>query len=259
MVPNELILLTDQSLRVLNRCISENNGQIPPRSVLRQIIGNDEPVVHRWLSAFHRRHGSASATSDVIEAILQVRENVLQPEALFDLILSGPEVADVPTCGTLPTIHHLIHQAESEFLICDYAIFGARSVFQHLSEALDRIPSLRVRLILNVFPKESHGDGGDSFDEFRKEILDHHWLGKRIPEIYVDPRSASRDRATKASMHAKCFVADQTAALVTSANLTDAAHQKNIEAGIVVRYQPMVRRLVQYFNTLIEEGVLRKL
>jgi phosphatidylserine/phosphatidylglycerophosphate/cardiolipin synthase-like enzyme len=43
---------------------------------------------------------------------------------------------------------------------------------------------------------------------------------------------------------------DRRAALVTSANFTEAAQERNIEVGVVVRHAPLVARLVEYFVAL---------
>ena len=58
-------------------------------------------------------------------------------------------------------------------------------------------------------------------------------------------------------MHAKCIAVDPRVALITSANFTEAAQGRNIEAGVLVRHKPTVRRLVAYFEGLVERGDLR--
>ena len=46
------------------------------------------------------------------------------------------------------------------------------------------------------------------------------------------------------------MIVDRRIAVVTSANFTEAAHTKNIEAGILIRYEPLVQRLSDYFLAL---------
>jgi len=43
---------------------------------------------------------------------------------------------------------------------------------------------------------------------------------------------------------------DRRVALITSANFTEAAQKKNIEAGVLIRYEPFVMRLHNYFEGL---------
>ncbi|MBN2033991.1 MAG: hypothetical protein JW836_11995 [Deltaproteobacteria bacterium] len=57
------------------------------------------------------------------------------------------------------------------------------------------------------------------------------------------------DFSTRAILHAKCVVADRRTALVSSANFTEAAQTSNIEAGVLITYEPFVRRISEYFET----------
>jgi phosphatidylserine/phosphatidylglycerophosphate/cardiolipin synthase-like enzyme len=258
MIPSSILHLSSDALRSLKSYIAEENNEVPSRGILRQILGSEAHAIHDWLVEFRQTYGMFRPALEVVDAILQSRENHPTPESLFDLILSGPELKDVPTCETLPTIHHLIHEAKSEILICDYAVFGAESIFVHLREAISQKPELRVRLILHLFPDTAIKDEKSALTAFRDEFLRKHWKAERSPEIYVDPRSLNSDTSTRASMHAKCFVGDSAYALITSANLTDAGHRRNIEAGVAVKYPPMVKRLIAYFDGLIDEGILRR-
>jgi len=43
---------------------------------------------------------------------------------------------------------------------------------------------------------------------------------------------------------------------VTSANFTEAAQSRNIEAGVIFRQTNQVRRLRDYFDGLIQQGLL---
>jgi hypothetical protein len=45
---------------------------------------------------------------------------------------------------------------------------------------------------------------------------------------------------------------DRRAAIVTSANFTEAAQRKNVEVGVSIRYEPLARRVAWYFEALIE-------
>jgi phosphatidylserine/phosphatidylglycerophosphate/cardiolipin synthase-like enzyme len=57
---------------------------------------------------------------------------------------------------------------------------------------------------------------------------------------------------------AKCVVVDRQAALVTSANFTEAAQQRNIEVGLLIRHAPLVSRISLYFEGLIDARLLAR-
>ena len=257
MIPSSLVSCTEHSLKFLKLTLEEHNGRIPGRTTLRQILGDDVSEVLAWLQALKGSIGSVLGATDVIDAILQTRSATKRPEELFDLIVSGPEVAEVPTCETLTTIHDLIHSAKNEIFISDYAIYGAESIFAHIKSAIESRPDLNVRMVLHVFEDELGRNG--RFERFSKDFFENHWQAAKRPDLYGDPRNLNPDFGSRTSMHAKCYIADRSRGLITSANLTDAAHHKNIEAGIVVRYPPMVDRLVCYFEGLISSGYLIKL
>ena len=61
-------------------------------------------------------------------------------------------------------------------------------------------------------------------------------------------------------LHAKAVVADDEAVFVTSANLTEAALDRNIEIGLLVaRPRPWPQTLVCHFQGLIDQKLLRRL
>ena len=60
-------------------------------------------------------------------------------------------------------------------------------------------------------------------------------------------------------MHAKCVVVDGAQALVTSANFTEAAQERNIEVGLLVDAPALADRLEEHFASLIRDGHLERL
>jgi phosphatidylserine/phosphatidylglycerophosphate/cardiolipin synthase-like enzyme len=60
-------------------------------------------------------------------------------------------------------------------------------------------------------------------------------------------------------LHAKAVVADEEALFITSANLTEAALDRNIEIGLLVRDRALAASLVCHFRGLIDQGLLSPL
>ena len=60
-------------------------------------------------------------------------------------------------------------------------------------------------------------------------------------------------------LHAKALVADAETVFVTSANLTEAALDRNIELGLLVRDASLAKSIIRHFQTLIEKKLLRPL
>lgn len=71
--------------------------------------------------------------------------------------------------------------------------------------------------------------------------------------FYVWP---AEQRPPGGKLHVKAAIADEYAALVTSANLTGAALNENMELGLLVRGGSVPRRLSRHFMGLIDDEVL---
>jgi phosphatidylserine/phosphatidylglycerophosphate/cardiolipin synthase-like enzyme len=91
------------------------------------------------------------------------------------------------------------------------------------------------------------------------DLKQRHWSGKRLLNIYFDPRALTMDVSKRAVLHAKCIVIDGGVALVTSANPTPAAYTRNIELGIVIRGGTIPGQIASHFASLIQVGALRRL
>jgi phosphatidylserine/phosphatidylglycerophosphate/cardiolipin synthase-like enzyme len=67
------------------------------------------------------------------------------------------------------------------------------------------------------------------------------------------------DPNSSASLHAKVVVVDRSKLFLTSANFTEAAHQRNIEMGLLSRAAYLAEQVAAYFEGLRQSGHLRRL
>jgi phosphatidylserine/phosphatidylglycerophosphate/cardiolipin synthase-like enzyme len=113
------------------------------------------------------------------------------------------------------------------------------------------VPDLKVQLFVHV-GRESGDTRHDS--EILREYatsLAAEWPGLRRPALYYDPRSLDLDFDRRATWHAKVVVIDDETSLVTSANFTEWAHQRNVEAGALIRSSDFARQLRQQFQASV--------
>jgi phosphatidylserine/phosphatidylglycerophosphate/cardiolipin synthase-like enzyme len=66
------------------------------------------------------------------------------------------------------------------------------------------------------------------------------------------------DRAKCAALHAKCIVVDRSAVFVSSANFTEAAQEKNIEVGLLLKSPVVADRISRFFEQLAAARLLRR-
>jgi phosphatidylserine/phosphatidylglycerophosphate/cardiolipin synthase-like enzyme len=96
-----------------------------------------------------------------------------------------------------------------------------------------------------------------------RRFADHFWKtdwpGSARPRVvYYDPRALEQD-GPGGVLHAKGVVTDDGVVFVTSANLTDAALDRNIEVGLLVRDRALAASVSSHFRGLIDRGLLHSL
>jgi hypothetical protein len=227
------------------------------RYALQQIAGAQAAGLKSCLEGLQQNGMTPEHISLLVEAVATAREDRPAPSSLFELVLSGPDVPGIPTADTAAVTHTLIEEAVSEVLLVSYAVHNGERLFERLAARVEALPSLRVICCLDISRKYTDTSlSSEIVRRFAKEFRARHWPWEPLPEVFYDPRSLSEDREKRSSLHAKCVIVDRRVALVTSANLTEAARRRNIEAGVVVRYGPFVERLVGYFEGLRATGQL---
>lgn len=177
-----------------------------------------------------------------------------------DLVWTGPEIAGSQSRDTAIVVRELFSTAKISVLISSFAIdkgHKARELFTVLAERMDTNPKLNVRMFLNV--KRLHNSEVPTstlLREFASTFRQDIWPGQRLPELFHDPRSLTVGVESKACLHAKCVVVDQERVLVTSANFTEAAHERNIEAGVLLNEPVTAIALQMQFESLVTRNIL---
>lgn len=205
-------------------------------------LGMSPPALARTLTLLAEERRAAQGATDRTE-----------------LVWTGPETRGSRTRDTSVIVRELFSTAEQNVLVSSYAVYDGQQVFEPLTARMDALPALQVRVFLNVArPNEGATETQilkDAATTFRR----FHWSGKRLPELYYDPRSLAVGGGDKAVLHAKAIVVDDARAFVTSANFTEAAHERNIEAGVLVSSPAFAASLRLQFEALVEVGKLRRL
>ena len=176
-----------------------------------------------------------------------------------DFVWTGPEVAGLHARDTRRVYEELLGSAERSVWVSTYAFFDGPQAFRTLATRMDVVPELEVTLLLNI----DHRRGDTTATEalvrrFADEFWHREWPGAVRPKVYYDPRSVETN-GPEGVLHAKAVVADEESVFITSANLTAAAWDRNIELGLLVRDRALAATTVIHFRTLIEKGLLRRL
>lgn len=167
----------------------------------------------------------------------------------IELVWTGPKTGLIPTRRTEQVILEVIDSAETEIFLVTYVFYRPSSVIAALNAAISRGVSTSILL------ESSVGHGGAVEGDSARAMVG------AVPgaTVYVwDPASkVVGGQSPSASVHAKCLVADRRIAFITSANLTCAALERNMELGVVIRGGSVPDRLQSHLNALATTKVIR--
>ena len=254
-----LASLSSPSLIAFSKAVEAGwvTGTVPDAAIA-PFGGEHAGALGEWLRGLEGAGFSSAQSARLIEAVVAGRERdqILVP----DLVVSGPDVPGVPTADTYSVVQTLFQEAESEIVLAGYAFFNGRLLFERLAERKQERPNLRI--IFHVDVPRRHGDSTAPdilVMRYASEFREKHWPWQPFPEVYFDPRALDVESKTRASLHAKIVVVDRRKLFLTSANFTEAAHQKNIEMGLLCAVPYLAERVCSYFEGLRRSGILLRL
>lgn len=224
------------------------------RSLIQQLRSGAEPAIPN--PAYQARVDELlnhcrcvrSSLADMLEVAIASKAGA--PTA--ELVWTGPAATGVPSRATEQVLVEIIAGAERQLLIMSFGIFQIARVVNTLEQAINR--GIRVQIVLG--DRESHSD---------IEISRHrHELGgiisHRASLFQWCPTRRLRDENGRAGlMHAKAAIADSRVCFITSANLTEAAFERNIEIGIVIRGGNIPVDVERLVDSLIVAGELQSI
>ncbi len=239
------------------------------RTAVRRLVGEsiaDETL--RELTALHAQGFTVTHAAVLLRTLARERRHQQQSVDQLELVWSGPDAPGTSPRDTAVVIRSLCSVARRSILIANYAfdrahdgeaLTLARALWQPVADAMDHNPELVVRLFVHIDRDDrSIPDKPASFwvNRFRKHFCTRLWPGKRLPELFYDPRGVHDDPTERANLHAKCVLIDNTHVFLTSANLTQAGQQRNIEAGLLLTSPSLARDLTAQFEALLRAGSL---
>jgi phosphatidylserine/phosphatidylglycerophosphate/cardiolipin synthase-like enzyme len=187
------------------------------------------------------------------------REQARRAVDRLELVWTGPEQAGSRSRDTAVVVRELLSSAKSSVLVATYAIHQAKQVFEPLGKRMRERPELKVRFFVHVGRAHLDQTPENQILHVFAEGFRRGWPGERLPEVYFDPRSLALRASERRSLHAKCIVVDDRRSFVTSANFTEAAQNRNIEAGVLVDDATLALSLRAQFDALVAQGDLHRL
>ena len=169
-----------------------------------------------------------------------------------ELVWTGPATSVVPVRRTEQVLCDLVQNAERKLTIMSFGIFQVPRLVESLERALEQ--HVDVRVILG--DRESQSDR--ALDQQRCQLGE--MVTSKACLCWWPHERRLRDAAGCAGlMHAKAAVADSRAAFLTSANLTEAALERNMELGVLIHGGNLPAAIDRLVDALIESGELERL
>ena len=265
--------LEDEAVRVLLRLPSATLGELGralsagtlrhgfSRQALQPFAGDQAGEVENALRSLAAAGFTLPTAGLLCESLGRALAERDAAERDIQLVLSGPEVASTPVVDTRTTVMSLFEEATGEVVISSYVFHEAAEFFRRLAEKHDASPDFRVTFVVDLSHRRGSGKQPASViaQAFAEDFRKKHWPGRRVPEIWHDPRAFDAAKSGGGVLHAKTVIIDRKTALITSANFTGAAQTRNIEAGVLIRYPRIAARLHAYFFGLVTSGALRRI
>jgi phosphatidylserine/phosphatidylglycerophosphate/cardiolipin synthase-like enzyme len=226
---------------------------------LRAVLGRvDNPA--ELAEALHELHDlgiSARGAAAALRGIAKVAAQQRKP----DLVLSGLHMPGIFARDTRMVYDELLGSAERSIWLSSFVYHNGPKIFEALAQRMKQRPELVVNLLLNIQRKWGDTTKGEHLvSAFAHAFWSKAWPGQRRPQVYYDPRSLGIvEQDSTAVLHAKAVVVDNESVFITSANLTEAAGERNIEIGILLRDRGMALTVVSYFQHMIDTKHLRLL
>jgi cardiolipin synthase A/B len=165
-----------------------------------------------------------------------------------ELVWTGPATSMVPIRHTAQVLTGLIDESSDRLFVVSFVAYHVGGVIDALQRAISR--GVKVRVLLEQSSEHGGNVSVDSIAMIRSNLPGAH--------IYEWDKATANASAT-ASVHAKCAVADGNVAFVTSANLSDAAMERNMELGVLLRGGQVTGLLDRHLSALLTTKQLREL
>lgn len=187
-------------------------------------------------------------------------ERAARPHAP-ELVWTGPAPVHAAMRDTAMALKGLFTRAQKRVIVAGYAFDHGDAIFAPLHDAMIT-RGVTVDLFVHL-PIADADRPKLKTDEGRVEVIEQgvttflaqNWPGQPHPRLHYDPRPVHEQ--LYASLHAKCVVVDEREALVTSANFTHRAQERNVEVGALIKDPVFARSLAAQWMNALEHGLFR--
>lgn len=196
-------------------------------------------LIATWSGEFSALGNSVFALqlAAIKDAVAQTESEATQTEVVW----TGPKVEGSYLRATRQVVQDIISAAQSELLVVGYWLAGKEDYEGIINDIVDLMANavergVKVTMVLD--------EGEKGYDKNNRDTLIALWPKDTPQPKLLTWKIPPDDKHLK--LHAKVLVADRHDALVTSANLTMYALDRNMEMGVRAQGQPSTRIALQF-------------
>lgn len=164
-----------------------------------------------------------------------------------EMVWTGPSSNLVPIRHTEQVLKEVIESAKTKLFVVSFVAYDVPSIHSALNKAVER--GVAVDILVESSQSTHSKIQVDSVPKMKSSVPK--------ASIYIWNQSEAPQNMIGV-VHAKCAVADDCIAFITSANLTTAAMEKNVELGVLIKGGDLPARLDQHLRSLIDSCVFQK-
>ncbi|CAM2006415.1 DISARM system phospholipase D-like protein DrmC [Acanthopleuribacter pedis] len=256
--------LDDVTLRRLAEDLRDGRLPFPPRpaDLSRYVTGKHRRGLAELLAEAHAHGTNAAALAWSLTMVQRDRAALRARGAKVSSVWSGLDV-EGHSQRALAVLRDLFSEARERVWISSYNIDPYRKSHAFFDELIDRHErgAIAVRFFLNI--RRRQNQGGYTEEEivanysryFRKNV----WKSEVLPEVFYDPRALVDDGTTMSCLHAKAVMVDERKVLITSANFSEAAQIRNVEAGVLIEDALLTQAYCRNFQRLVDKKWVTRL
>lgn len=172
-----------------------------------------------------------------IDVVSQMTEQT--NDEISRLVMSG-DFIHRHVNSTHAQIYEMIGRSKATITIIGYWVHDMQEFFKELGKLSKNI---KITFILNHENIENHSSQ-----------IEKNWNAQYRPKIYYLNRKKYSVK-TLNKLHSKVIIIDDEEILITSANMTKTAMEKNIETGVWTKDKKIIKACIKIFDQFIKDGV----
>jgi len=229
----------------------ETLGSVEQFALTRSSFGPnaDKDLVDRLDRAW--RNSKVTSPREVAAALrgASVAATLRENRGATELVWTGPSTGQVPVRHTEQVLCEVINAAKRRLFLVSFVAYEVDSIIRALRGAIGR----QVQIDVLLESSDKHG-GRVTYDSAKA-------MKGSLPsiDVYVWSSDKKLPGQLSGAVHAKCAVADGELAFITSANLTSAAMERNMELGVLVKGGDLPFELHRHLEALITTNIIEKI